>query len=212
MVTHTFRGLGLLGLLGLTLGALLVAPHAQARQGFAPIPSDQTGGKVTGLELRIVRYDGSTNGVIEVDVKNTRNEPTDFSARGLYFVPDANANEAPQRLGAVGPFNVKTAGGWQRKEKMSLAPGDVARLKLDVYCIDSHRASPSSSTGFHVAKDRVPKKVSDKILESAARAAEPYGGVSSPSAKGAVQQQVWKNRDDKWIELDGEGKQEAGKR
>src|SRR4029079_12800274 len=85
MVTHTFRGLGLLGLLGLILGALLVARPAQARRGFAPIPSDQTGGKVTGLELRIVRYDGSTNGVIEVEVKNTRNEPTDFSARGLYF-------------------------------------------------------------------------------------------------------------------------------
>jgi hypothetical protein len=212
MVTNSFRGLGLLGLLGLTLGVLLIAPRAQARHGFAPIPPDQTGGKVTGLELRIVRYDGATNGVLEVEVKNTRNEPADFSARGLYFVPDASANEAPQRLGAVGPFNVKTEGGWQRKDRLSLAGGEVARMKLDVYCIDSHRASPGPSTGFHVAKDRVPRKVSDKILESANEAAARYGGVSSPAAKGAVQQQVWKNRDEKWIELDGEGKQEAGKR
>ncbi len=47
-----------------------------------------------------------------------------------------------------------------------------------------------------------------RILETAAA---PYGGVSSPRAKGAVHQQVWKNRDDKWIKLGGEGAQEAGK-
>jgi hypothetical protein len=35
--------------------------------------------------------------------------------------------------------------------------------------------------------------------------------VSAPSAKGAVQQQVWKNRDGKWIRLEGEGSQEAHK-
>jgi hypothetical protein len=196
---------------GIILGAVVGARPAQAKAGFTPIPADQTGGKVSGLELRIVRYDGSTNGVLEVEVKNTRAEATDFSARGLYFVPNGNADAAPQRLGAVGPFNVKTDQGWQRHDKLSLAPGDVARLKLDVYCIDSHRSSPNSSTGFHVAKDRVPAKVSDKILETASEASAAYGGVSSPRAKGAVQQQVWKNRDDKWIKLDGEGAQEAGK-
>jgi hypothetical protein len=205
MRMHLFVGFGLI------LGVLVGAAPAHARQGFAPIPPEQTKGKVSGLELRIVRYDGSTNGVIEVEVKNTRPEPTDFSARGLYFVPTGNADEAPQRLGAVGPFNVQTARGWQRREKMSLQPGGVARLKLDVYCIDSHRSSPSSSTGFRVAKDRVPKGVSDSILEGVTAAAAPYGGVTSPRAKGAVQQQVWKSRDDKWIQLDGEGKQEAGK-
>jgi hypothetical protein len=196
---------------GILLGAALAARPAQAKVGFAPIPADQTGGKVSGLELRILRYDGSTNGVLEVEVKNTRAEPTDFSARGLYFVPNGNADEAPQRLGAVGPFNVRTEEGWQRRDKLSLPPGDVARLKLDVYCIDSHRSSPSPSTGFHLAKDRVPAKVSQKILESASEAAAGYGGVSSPRAKSVVQQQVWRNRDDKWIRLDGEGKQEAGK-
>jgi len=209
MRTHTF---GCFGLFTLALGAvLLAAPPTQARQGFAPIPPDQTGGKVSGLELRIVRYDGATNGVLEVEVRNGRSEPADFSARGLYFVPDGNANEAPQRLGAVGPFNLKTEQGWKRREKMSLAPGQTARMKLDVYCIDSHRSSPSSSTGFHVAKDRVPKKVSDKILQGAGAAAEGYGGLSSPRAKGAVQQEVWKSRNDDWVRLDGEGKQEAGK-
>src|SRR5262245_32575984 len=90
------------------LGLPLAPSPAHARRGVAPIPTEQTGGKASGLELRIVRYDGATNGVLEVEVKNPRGEPADFSARGLYFVPDGNANAAPQRLGAVGPFNVKT--------------------------------------------------------------------------------------------------------
>jgi hypothetical protein len=204
---YTVLGVGF----GIIVGACFTARPAEAKAGFAPIPPDQTGGKVSGLELRIVRYDGSTNGVLEVEVKNTRAEPTDFSARGLYFVPNGNADQAPQRLGAVGPFSVKTPSGWQRRDKTSLPPGDVARLKLDVYCIDSHRASPSPSTDFRVAKDRVPERVSNDILAGAAAAAAPYGGVSSPSAKPAVQQQVWKNRDAKWIKLDGEGRQEADK-
>ena len=49
------------------------------------------------------------------------------------------------------------------------------------------------------------------IDDDATKSAEGYGGVSSSAAKGAVQSQVWKNRDKKWIELDGEGKQEAAK-
>jgi hypothetical protein len=187
------------------------APPVQAANAFAPIPPDQTGGKASGLELRIVRYDGSTNGVLEVEVKNTRATPTAFSARGLYFVPNGNADEAPQRLGAVGPFELETNQGWKPLEKTTLAPAAIARMKLDVYCIDSHRSSPSASTGFHVAKSRVPEPVSNAILESATAAAAPYGGVASPSAKAAVQQQVWTNRDKKWVPLDGEGAQEAGK-
>jgi hypothetical protein len=36
--------------------------------------------------------------------------------------------------------------------------------------------------------------------------------VSAPAAAPAVPSEVWKNCDKKWIELDGEGKQEVGKR
>ena len=179
---------------------------------FAPIPAEQTGGKSTGLQLRIVRYDGSTNGVIMVEVKNPGQEPVEFSAKGLYFVPQGNADEAPQRLGAVGPFSLETDQGWQQRNATTIAPGAVARMKLDVYCIDSHRGSPSSSTNFRLAKDRVPKKIVESIHNDALRAAEGMGGLSSPRAKGAVQSEVWKNRDRKWIELDGEGKQEAAKK
>lgn len=196
----------------LAVASVLFAFPALAKGPFSPIPADQTGGKPTGLELRIVRYDGSTNGVIAVEVKNPTNDPVEFSAKGLYFVPQGNANEAPQRLGAVGPFSMRTEQGWQRRDTTRIAPGEVVAMKLDVYCIDSHRSSPSSSTNFRLAKDRVPKRVSDDILRDSLRATEGMGGLAAPAAKSAVQSQVWKNRDKKWIELDGEGKQEAMKK
>jgi hypothetical protein len=193
------------------LATAVFAAPARADHGFTAAPPAEAGGKPSGVALRIVNYDGATNGVLEVEVKNTRAEPAQFSARGLYFVPDGNANEAPQRLGAVGPFSVKTQRGWERREALTLPPGATAELKLDVYCIDSHRGSPSSSTGFHVAKDRVPKRLSDDIASDAASAAAPMGGVSAPEAKSAVQSQVWKNRDKRWLKLEGEGAQEAAK-
>ena len=49
------------------------------------------------------------------------------------------------------------------------------------------------------------------IDADATRAAASYGGVSAPAAKSAVQSEVWKNRDKKWIKLEGEGAQEAAK-
>jgi hypothetical protein len=192
--------------------SLAFALPAAADQGFAPIPAEQTGGKSSGLELRIVQYDGATNGVLTVEVKNSRKQPVEFTAKGLYFVPEGDADKAPQRLGAVGPFSLDTGGGWQRKEVTSIPPGGTARMKLDVYCIDSHRSSPSSATAFRVAKDRVPSKVIEAIGRDANKAAGALGGLASPAAKSAVQSEVWKNRDAKWIELDGEGKQEARKK
>jgi hypothetical protein len=191
---------------------LFTLPVLAKPPAFAPIPADQTGGKPTGLQLRIVRYDGGTNGVIMVEVKNPGQEPVEFSAKGLYFVPQGDADQAPQRLGAVGPFSLQTEQGWQHRDTTTIAPGAVARMKLDVYCIDSHRGSPSSSTSFRLAKDRVPKKVVEAIDNDAVQATKGMGGLSSPRAKSAVQSEVWKNRDKKWIELDGEGKQEAAKK
>ncbi len=190
---------------------LLFSLPAAADKSYAPIPSEQTGGKATGLEMRVVDYRGSTNGSIEVEVRNPTNHPVEFSAKGIYFVPDGDPDHAPQRVGAVGPFQVKQGNEWQREDKLTLAANATALLKLEVYCIDSHRGSPSSSTSFHVAKTRVPKPMVEAIDHDAAQAADPMGGVSAPTAKGAVQSQVWKNRDKKWIRLDGEGKQEAFK-
>jgi hypothetical protein len=196
-----------------TAGLVFASSFASAiaADRFAKVPALK-GQRSNGLVIRIVQYAGNTNGAITVDVKNPSGEPQEFTAKGLYFVPQGNANEAPQRLGAVGPFQVLSAGGQQRADHLTIAPGATERLALDVYCIDSHRASPGPSTPFRIAKDRVPPALTKAINDDAISAARSYGGVSAPAAKANVQSEVWKNRDAKWIELDGEGKQEIGKK
>jgi hypothetical protein len=191
---------------------LAVLRPASAAPSFDRLPGEQ--GKSSPLLMRVVQYRGSTNGAITVEVKNPTAAPQEFSAKGIYFVPTASPNEAPQRLGAVGPFQLQSANGASRRmDRTTIGAGATERLTLDVYCIDSHRASPSSSTSFRVAKDRVPASLVHAIDADAAQSAARHGGVSAavPAAKSAVQSEVWKNRDKKWIELDGEGKQEAAK-
>ena len=183
---------------------------AAAATGFEKLPGEQ--GKTSPLLMRIVEYQGSTNGAITVEVKNPTSQPQEFNAKGVYFVPTGSANEAPQRLGAVGPFQLQSSNGAsQRMTHTTIAAGTTARMTLDVYCIDSHRASPSSSTSFRVAKERAPKPLIESIEADAARSTADMGGVSAPAAKSTVQSEVWKNRDKKWIKLDGEGAQEARK-
>ncbi|HEY7371173.1 MAG TPA: hypothetical protein VIF57_03275 [Polyangia bacterium] len=194
-------------------GLVILRPAAAAAAtDFDKLPGAQ--GKTSPLLLRIVKYDGSTNGAITVDVKNPTSKPQEFSAKGIYFVPTGNPNEAPQRLGAVGPFQLQSNQGSnapQRLEHTTIAPGATARMTLDVYCVDSHRASPSSSTSFRVAKERVPAPLIQAIDADAQKSTAGLGGVSAPEAKGAVQSEVWKNRNKKWIKLEGEGAQEASK-
>ena len=192
------------------LGLVMSLP-ARAADGFGKLPTAD-GGKSSPLLIRILRYQGGTNGAITVDIKNPTSEPQGFSAKGLYFVPRSNANEAPQRLGAVGPFLLLGAGRHERRDGMTIDAGATERLSIDVYCIDSHRASPGAATSFRIAKDRVPAALSRAIEADVHQAARPYGGVSAAPARSAVQSEVWKNRDKKWIELDGEGAQEQLKR
>ena len=196
-----------------TAGLVLISSFSSAiaADRFDTVPAVK-GQRANGLVIRIVQYAGSTNGAITVDVKNPSAEPQEFTAKGLYFVPQGNANEAPQRLGAVGPFQVLSGGGGPRADHLTIAPGATERLALDVYCIDSHRASPGPATPFRVAKDRVPPALTQAIDKDAVAASRRYGGVSAPAAKAKVQSEVWKNRDARWIELDGEGKQELGKK
>jgi len=190
-------------------GLVLLRPAAAVADSFGKLPGVQ--GKTSPLLMRVVKYAGSTNGAITVDVKNPTDTPQEFSAKGIYFVPTGSPNEAPQRLGAVGPFQLQSSRGPQRLKQTTIAAGATERLKLDVYCIDSHRASPSSATTFRVAKDRVPEALTRDIDVAAEKSASRYGGVSAAAAKPAVQSEVWRNRDKDWIQLDGEGRQEAAK-
>jgi hypothetical protein len=173
---------------------------------FVPVPAPP-GGKPSGLLMRVVRYDGSTNGALTIEVKNPTAKPREFGAQGLFFVPNVNPDEAPQRLGAVGGFTH----GEERAETLAVAPGATEELTLDVYCIDSHRQSPSPETPFRVARNRMPPALSQTIERTTKAVAAPLGGVAAPAAKSAIQSQVWGTRGGKWIKLDGEGQQEAGK-
>ena len=111
---------------GLVILRPAAAPAAGANE-FDKLPGEQ--GQSSPLLMKIVKYDGSTNGAITVDVKNPTAKPQQFSAKGIYFVPTGNPNEAPQRLGAVGPFQLQSSNGSQRLDHTTIAAGATARIK-----------------------------------------------------------------------------------
>jgi hypothetical protein len=161
------------------------------------------------LEIRATTYDGSTNGTLTVEVRNPSKTAQKFIATGLYFVPEGNPDQAPQRLGAVGPMQI-TQGDAKEKTELVIAAGATVEVKLDVFCIDSHRASPSTANVFNVGVSRLPKELAATI-EGRADAAVRAKRAPRPAAKSEIQSEVWKSRDAKWIQLDGEGQQEATK-
>ncbi len=178
---------------------------AAADNRFHNVPGKRSdGGR---LQVKVVQYDGATNGKLTVTVRNTGTAAMKFAANGLYFVPDGDPDQAPQRLGAVGPMEI--AG--KRKESVMVGAGASVTLTLDVFCIDSHRASPTSETPFTVGKSRMPQTLTRDIDRKAKMAADKAGGFAAPAATSAVQSEVWATRDARWIELDGEGDQEADK-
>ena len=188
------------------LSCLVAALPAVAATAFDPLPPNPNE-KPSGLLIRVVRYEGSTNGGMTVEVKNPTAQPVEFSPGGLFFVPQVDPDKAPQRLGAVGSFLLKG----QPAEKVTVGAGGALQLGLDVYCIDSHRSSPSSSTPFRIGKERMPRQLTQAIDANSKKAADSLGGVHAAPAKSAVQGEVWKTRNEKWIKLDGESKQEANK-
>ncbi len=195
----------------LCVGATLFLGLTAAAKSFDPLPPEKSGDKPSGLEAQIVAYNGNTNGELTIDVKNPTGAPIEFAAAGLYFVPTGDPDKSPQRLGAVGSYQVEKENKWERNDKLAIPPGATVRTRLDVYCIDSHRPSPTSQTPFRIAKDRVPVNIIRAIHQDATKATQTLGGMASPAAKSTVQGEVWKNRDRNWVKLDGEGKQEATK-
>jgi hypothetical protein len=168
----------------------------------------------TKLEVRAVQYDGSTNGRLHVQVRNSGKAAQKFSAKGLYFVPEGDPDSAPQRLGAVGPMQI--ANDAKELGELAIAPGATVEVVLDVFCIDSHRSSPSPANKFNVGVKRMPRELVqtiEKRADQAVEAARADGNAAPrPAAKSSIQGEVWRSRDAKWIELDGEGKQEVGKK
>lgn len=216
----------LVSLLVLLIGGTALADRMPERQRRIPHPHPHTAPAAVRhdtkfhavpdakLQVRAVQYDGSTNGRLHVQVHNPGKAAQKFSAQGLYFVPEGDPNTAPQRLGAVGPMQIANDG--KELSELDVAPGATVEVVLDVFCIDSHRSSPSPLNKFNVGAKRMPKELvqtiekrADDVVEQARARGD---SAPRPAAKQSIQGEVWRSRDSKWIELDGEGKQEVGKK
>jgi hypothetical protein len=195
---------------GLVATLFLVTGGGRARAdhdaAHVPAPFGQKSGST--LDMKVLSYQGSVNGGMTVEVTNHGQSAATFSAQGLYFVPDANPNEAPQRLGAVGPMQVEGKG---QKTELVLAPGEHAIVHLDVYCIDSGRHAPSPTTAFHLSPARMPAALAGQIDSATANAAQANGGYAAPAAKSAVQSEVWGTRNKEHVKLQGDGAQETNR-
>jgi len=194
-----------LRLFALTAICLMLAPLSASAGGkFVPLPAEN--GKSNKLKIRFVRYTGGSTGKMVIEVRNTGKSSAKFSAKGLFFVPNGNAESAPQRLGAAGPFDDPQG---QRQEKLTLKPGQKSTLKLQVFCLDSHRSSPGKSQGFSVAKKRLPKELQRGIAGGAKGILKKNKGkMSFDRSNSEIQGHVWKTRNKKWIKLQGERKSE----
>ncbi|HEX4451721.1 MAG TPA: hypothetical protein VH143_12670 [Kofleriaceae bacterium] len=202
-------------LLAVIVSILLVplaafAQPARQNTAFHAVPGAK-------LAVRAVQYDGSVNGTLKVEVKNSDKVAHQFTATGLYFVPQGDPDSAPQRLGAVGPLHL----GDDAKERtaVDVPAGQTIEVAVDVFCIDSHRDAPTSANKFDVGATRMPVELSRAIEQRADQAVSEMktANPSAPPAatramaKGAIQSGVWDSRNRKWTKLDGEGKQETGK-
>jgi hypothetical protein len=191
--------------------------HPMQASPATPVRHDTKFARVPGskLQIRAIEYDGSTNGTLKVQIKNTDKTTQSFSATGLYFVPDGDPDSAPQRLGAVGPMQLASGGAPKEMTKIEVAAGATVEVALEVFCIDSHRSSPSTSNVFTVGAKRLPKELASTIEKRADsmvhKAAADGESAPRPAAKQMIQSEVWRSRDAKWVPLEGEGKQEATK-
>lgn len=189
-------------ILGVLFASLIALPQwAQAQGGHSRLPAMD--GKRPGLTMKVLRYTGGTNGKMVVEVRNPSFQTVAFDPQGLYFVPDGDPDKAPQRLGAAGPFEVSEGGAWKAQEKLRVPPGKAVQVQLQVFCIDSHRSSPSASHQFKMAAKRLPKNLRREITVGAAEQLRRSGG-RMPAAKSAIQSHIWKTRDQRWIKLEGE--------
>ena len=190
-----------------SLGFLALAAPARAETPFSPVPALE--GKKTTLQIRQLDFSGGASGHITVEVRNPAKQPQAFEAKGIYFVPHGDAQSAPQREGAVGPFEVKEGQGWRRAEHLMIQPGKTVVLKLQTFCLDSHRGAPGKGQGYGVARERLPKDLINQNETAAKRAIKAKAGKVD-EAQGDIQSNVWSNRNMMWIQLEGERKDEKG--
>lgn len=188
---------------------LLVAASTTTALADRFVAMPEAKGSAENLKIRFVKYDGNTNGAMVVEVKNTGRTTATFDSDGLFFVPKGDPEKAPQRLGAAGPFMLVSANQQVTRQdgKLAVAGGESKKIRLEVFCIDSHRSSPSPSTKFTIAKNKLPKSLRKELKKSNQAIYRSHEG-DFRKAKSAVQSNMWETRDKKWIKLEGERAQE----
>ena len=193
------------------LSALLVMALCGPANAGSFVPLPKVDGKANSLKIRFVKYTGGSSGRMIVELRNGGKRAQKFDPRGLYFVPKGDPDKAPQRLGAAGSFEVRQGQQWQSKTSVTIAPGASTKLKLQVFCLDSHRSSPGAGQGFSVAVKRLPKALRAKISTGAAGLLRKHRGKQA-AANSETQSHVWSTRNKKWIKLQGErANEQAGK-
>ncbi len=202
------RPLRLLLLNTLIAAGLAGSPALAAEPGFLSVPGPKAGESPSPVKLKVVGYGGHTNGEMVVEVFNDSPSKASFDPSGLYFVPQGDPETAPQRLGATGPFEVSEGAGWQDSQSLELAPGERKKVKLQVFCIDSHRPSPSPSTPFALASERMPSALRGQVEQGTSAILKANTVGNAKYAKGEVQGYIWQTRDSNWVPLEGERKAE----
>ena len=106
--------------------------------------------------------------IISIEVTNPSDNVARFDSIGLYFIPDASAEE-PQRLGVVSAGRVATADGrWvAATDIIDVAPHASIRVELTTYCLDVKREAPPSTMGYHLASRRMPTALSTALAGAA---------------------------------------------
>lgn len=193
----------ILVVLGLAVSAALASP-ALADDRFHPLPPAP--GQDGKFELRVVHYDDGVHGEMTVEVRNLEARPANFSARGLYFIPDDPPDTAPQRLAVVG--GIRTGSEDAPRDLVSLAAGQTAKIRFDVYCIDEDRHAPGTSTPFTIAPDRIPARLQGGIEVATASVVKGIKLKADEDQQRRIQPLVWQARKQFRAKLKGDGRQE----
>lgn len=159
---------------------------AAADDQFHPVPG------APGLELRVVAYGRGVHGEMTVELHNRGGAAATFVASGLYFLPDDDGGDAPQRLAMVG--GIRAGSEDAPVDSVAVAAGGTRKLRFDVFCIDENRHAPPLDQAFTLAAQRLPVRVNREIV---ARTKHVFSGVElRPTAEqeSMVQSLVWEAR------------------
>lgn len=174
-------------ILALCAALVLSIGTAAADDAFHAVPAapDQGG----PLELRVVSFGNGVHGEMVVEVRNPSAEPAVFFVSGLYFVPDDDGGEAPQRMGVIG--GGRTGVEEAPRAGIKLAAGAARKVRLDVYCIDRSRHAPSSGTTYTLAGARMPARLAVALADGTRPMIGDRLGPPDDALANQIQEQVW---------------------